>query len=341
LLGFGLMHLVVQIPWMAGVSGNVTSAQRLFGEAQSSGIRLYLWREAWHIFTQFPMLGAGFGQFAWQHFLWVPQLQAIGVTGLYNNAHNLIMQLAAEMGIAGVAVLLASLALWLRQSVQSERSVYHWWAYMVLAILGIHSLLEYPLWYAYFLGVAAFAIGLLDYTIFRLELRGAGRLAVASMLVLGAVSLMQLLSGYRTLEGVMAMRQESSADGGYYQRMNSGLAAVNQQPMLHPYAEYFMSGMIEPSSDQLEDKLALNENVMRFVPVSPVVYRQAWLLALSGRAEEARLQLGRAIWSYPADFDSAQRELGDLARKDPAHFASLLEFAVQKNKEHQIAVHTN
>ncbi len=341
LLGFGLMHLLVQIPWLAGVSGNVTSAQRLFGEAQSGGIRLYLWRESWHIFTQFPLLGAGFGQFAWQHFLWLPQLQATQVTGLYNNAHNLIMQLAAEMGIAGVAVLLAALALWLRQAVRNERSLYHWWAYMVLAVLGIHSLLEYPLWYAYFLGVAAFAIGLLDYTTFRLELRGMGRLAVAAVLLLGVVSMAQLLSAYRTLEGVMAMRPQSAADGNYYQRMNSSLAEVNKQAMLHPYAEYFMSGMIEPSSEYLEDKLALNDNVMRFVPVGPVVYRQAWLLALSGRAEEASLQLERAIWSYPADFDAAQRELSDLARKDPAHFASLLEFAVRKNKEHQIAVHTN
>ena len=341
LLGFGLMHLVVQMPWLTGATGSVTTGQRLFGEAQSGGIRLYLWRESWHIFTQFPMLGAGFGQFAWQHFLWVPQLQATQVTGLYNNAHNLIMQLAVEMGVAGVAVLLASLVPWLRQAMRNDRTMYHWWAYTVLTVLAIHSLLEYPLWYAYFLGIAAFTLGVLDYTTFRLDLRGVGRLTVASMLLLGAITMAQLLSGYRTLEGVMAMRPESAADSSFYQRMNSKLEIVNNKPMLHPYAEYFMSGMIEPSSEQLAGKLELNESVMHFVPVGPVVYRQAWLLALSEQPEQAKLQLERAIWSYPADFVAAQRELSDMARKDPAHFASLLEFAVQKNKEHQIAVHTN
>ncbi len=340
LLGFGLMHLVVQIPWLAGASGGVNTVQRLFGDTQSGGIRLYLWREAWYIFSQFPVLGAGFGQFSWQHFIMVPQQPASQITGLYNNAHNLIMQLAAEMGGAGVIFLLGALALWLRQAIRTEPSIYHWWACAVLAVLAIHSLLEYPLWYAYFLGIAAFTLGVLDYTIFRLELRSLGWLALASMLLLGAASMVQLLSGYRTLGGVMAMRPASAADDGFYQRMNSDLAVVNSRPMLHPYAEYFMSGMIEQSTEQLADKLAMNERVMHFVPVGPVVYRQAWLLALSGQAGEAKLQMERAIWSYPGEFAVAQRELSAMARKDPAHFAALLEFAVQKNKEYQIAVHT-
>ena len=58
---FGLMHLVVQLPWLAGSTGDVTTIQRLFGEVNSGGIRLHLWYEAWRIFTRFPLLGAGFG----------------------------------------------------------------------------------------------------------------------------------------------------------------------------------------------------------------------------------------------------------------------------------------
>lgn len=340
LLGFGLMHWVVQLPWLAVGGGNLTPVQRMSGEVYSGAIRLYLWRESWHIFTQFPLLGAGFGQFAWQHFQWVQQLQASGITGLYNNAHNLVMQLAAEMGLAGVAILFASLALWLRQAWRAEHTLYHWWGYAVLAVLAIHSLLEYPLWYAYFLGVAAVTLGVMDGTSYRLELRNLGRLAVASMLLLGAVSMAQLVVGYRTLQGMMALSPASASEKSYFERMNQDLMFVNDKPMLHPYAEYFMSSMIEPSQEQLEAKLALNERVMHFVPVGPVVYRQAQLLALSGQQEAAKVQMERALWSYPGDFSVARRELSERARKDPARFAALLEFAVQKNEEHRSGVHT-
>lgn len=340
LLGFGLMNLIVHMSWLTGASGSVDTVHRMLAEAKSGSIRLYLWRESAHIFLQHPWLGAGFGQFAWQHFLWVQQLQPNQIVGLYNNAHNLVMQLAAEMGLAGIGVLFATLALWVRQAWRSEYTLYHWWGHAVLAVLAIHSLLEYPLWYAYFLGVAAITLGVMDGTNYRLELRNLGRLAVASMLLLGLLSMAQLLVGYRSLHGLTVMHPTSATDESYYDRVNKNLAEVNDKPMLYPYAEYFMSSMIEVSTEHLDEKLALNERVMHFVPVGPVVYRQAWLLALSGRPDEAKIQLERAIWSYPGDFAAAHRELSSFALKDPAHFAALLEFAVQKNEEHQIAVHT-
>ena len=79
---------------------------------------------------------------------------------------------------------------------------------------------------------------------------------------------------------------------------------------------------------------------MKFVPISTVVYRRAWLLALADKQDEARVQIERAIWSYPADFPAQGRELSALAQKDPERFAALLEFAIKKNKEYLNAVST-
>ena len=197
LLGFGLMHFVVQIPWLEGATGSVTTTERLFGDNASGAIRLHLWREAALIFAQFPLLGAGFGQFAFQHFQLAAELHNPAITGLYNNAHNLVMQIAAEAGLAGVVILLGTLGLWFWQSVvrRAQFTLYHWWGYAILAVLGIHSLLEYPLWYVYFMGVAAVMLGMFDTTTYRLELRNVGRASVAIMLVLGAVSLTAGISG--------------------------------------------------------------------------------------------------------------------------------------------------
>ena len=162
LAGFGLMHLVVQFPFMQGASTRVDTIQRLFGDDASGGIRLYLWREAGMIFMQSPWLGAGFGQFAWQHFQLLPVLQQGNITGLYNNAHNLVFQLAAEAGMAGLLILFAALGVWLNGLRRAPLDAAHWWGYAALGVLAIHSLLEYPLWYTYFVAVAAILLGALD-----------------------------------------------------------------------------------------------------------------------------------------------------------------------------------
>ena len=339
LLGFGLMHWVVQIPWLAGASGSLTTVQRLFSGDSSGSIRLYLWHESWLIFSQFPILGAGLGQYAWQHFQMVPLLQAANISGLYNNAHNLVMQLAAEMGLAGVLILFGTLGMWLWQSVRAPFTIYHWWGYTVLLVLGIHSMLEYPLWYAYFMGIAAILLGALDSSTYRLELRGLGRLSVAAILLLGFMSLVQLQQGYQLLERTLVLRPKSE-DKNVVQRMRDQLIEVYGNPLLQPYAELFMNNWIEVSADELDNKLAINERAMKFVPVSIVVYRRAWLLAQADKQDEARLQIERAIWSYAADFPAQQKELSALAQKDPAHFSALLEFAIKKNEEYLSAVST-
>lgn len=340
LLGFGLMHWVVQLPWLTGASGSLTAMQRLTTGDGSGSIRLYLWHEAWLIFTQFPVLGAGLGQFASQHFQMGPLLQATNISGLYNNAHNLVMQLAAEMGLAGLLILFATLGMWLWQGVRAQFTIYHWWGYTVLLVLGIHSMLEYPLWYAYFMGIAAILLGMLDSSTYRLELRALGRLSVAAILLLGIVSLVQFQHGYQLLERTLASRPKSAGDTDFSQRMRAQLLDVHGTPLLQPYAELFMNTWIEVSADELDNKLALNERAMNFVPISTVVYRRAWLLAQADKQDEARLQIERAIWSYAADFPLREKELIALAQKDPEHFTALLEFAIKKNKEYLSAVST-
>ena len=339
LLGFGLMHVVVEIPWLAGSTGSVTSAERLFGDNASGAIRSHLWREAALIFAKFPLLGAGFGQFAFQHQQMAVEMHYPAINGLYNNAHNLVMQIAAEEGLAGVAMLLGTLGLWFWQSAVrgAQFTLYHWWGYAILAVLGIHSLLEYPLWYSYFIGVAAVMLGIFDTKSYRLELRNLGRASVAMMLVLGALSLLQAFQGYKRLENALMLRGMAAKDRSLIPRVQDELMAVNNSPLLSSYAEMFIANTMEMSADHLKEKLELNERALHFIPIAPIVYHQAFLLAFSDEPEKAKMQMEQAIWAYPMDYPTASRELEDMARKDPARFSPLLEFATQKIEEYRRA----
>lgn len=206
----------------------------------------------------------------------------------------------------------------------------------LLAVLAIHSLLEYPLWYAYFLGVAALSLGILDSTTYRLELRNLGRLSVASILLLGILSLTQVWQGYRSLEDLTSPRRKPTSNENYFNE----LMATHKQALLQPYVEVAMSGMMEERVANIADMREINESVMHFVPIRSVVYREVMLLALSGDQAAAQLQLERAIWAFPEGFPDALEQLRSFARKDPAHFAGLLEFAPQKYEERQLAVRT-
>lgn len=338
LAGFGAMHIAVQLPFMAGAGGSVDTVQRLFGEDASGGIRLYLWRESWLMFSQSPWLGVGFGQFAFHHLQLLPVLQPENIQGLYNNAHNLVFQLAAETGVPGLLILFVSLGIWLNGLRRATLDAAHWWGYAALGVLAIHSLLEYPLWYTYFVAVAAILLGALDETRYRLELRAVGRLSVAAMLLLGLLTLLQLRISYVQLEEVLRMRPASAADQGIFKRVRDGLVAIHGGSLLSPYAELFMSSMIELNEDRKRDKLELNTRVMRFVPVGHVVYRQALLLAQNDMPQQARMVMEQAIWSYPGEFDSTRQRLAALAEKEPARYAALLEFALQKEQEYASAV---
>lgn len=344
LLGFGLMHLLIHLPWLAGSPGSsVSSVQRLFAANVNSGsIRLSLWHEAWLIFTQFPILGAGFGQFAWQHFQLLPMIHNLQISGLYTNAHNLVMQLAAETGVLGLLLFFGTLLPWLRQAYRSERTIYHWWGFGVLGILAIHSMLEYPLWYAYFVGIAAPILGMLDVTQYHLGLRNVWRISVIFTLLMGVLWLQQLLVGYRVFENLMTLRSQSgtaAAYASYYEDVYKHLATMRREILLQPYADLYSCPLIKVNPDHIADKLEFNGRAMHFVPADKVVYLQAMLLAQNGETEAAQSQMVNAIWSYPGEFANAEKKLRELARKEPAHFAALLEFALRKKEEYQRELH--
>ena len=328
LAGFVLMHGIVQLPFLAG---GLTTWQRFTGEDASGGIRLYLWHEAWLIFKHSPWLGAGLGQFAWQHFLLGPALHRTNITGLYNNAHNLIFQMAAETGIAGLTVLFVALFAWFNGLRRVAMSAAHWWAYAVLAVLGVHSLLEYPLWYSYFLAIAAILLGALDET--RYRLRAASPVLMAAILLTGMLALHQLYIGYREIKSVLADAPTAGVERTY-----DDLVSMHDKFILSPWADYFASSYIQVDAEHLNEKIAFNDKVVRFMPVAQAAYLQAYLLAQDGRMGQAKRMFEEALWSYP-DNGEEQKQLIKLADKDPAHFASLLEFANRTEQEYASAIH--
>lgn len=124
-----------------------TLAQRLAGSGQDS--RLVLWDNVLHLIAQKPWLGWGWGELDYAHFITL--YPGARFSELLDNAHNLPLQLAVELGLPiATAVMLFLSALLLRLKPWRERNAGRQVVWGVLGVIGVHSLLEYPLWYGPF-----------------------------------------------------------------------------------------------------------------------------------------------------------------------------------------------
>ncbi len=122
---------------------------RLSSGDSTCGSRITLWRNVLHLIGQHPWGGWGWGELDYAHFITLypgPRFCEI-----LDNAHNLPLHLAVELGIPA-ALLMCGGAAWLilRARPWRELDATRQMAWGVLALILLHSMLEYPLWYGPF-----------------------------------------------------------------------------------------------------------------------------------------------------------------------------------------------
>jgi O-antigen ligase len=324
--GLMLAHAVAALPFMAS-SGDHSSLERLFQFASGIDSRLQLWGEAWRMFLGAPLLGAGFGQFTWHHFLAQAEGGATAAPGVFNHAHNIVLQLMAETGLAGALIVVGAVSLWAADLRRVEPALEWWWLLALVAVLGVHSLLEFPLWYAHFLGVAALALGLGAERALALRFAGAARAVTALAIFAGWLNLIAMLPAYREFEHLVFKPESRSAERLDEAAFAKAVVSLYREPLLVPYVELAIAYGVVVSGERLPEKLALAERVVHFAPIADVSYRYALLLAQAGERDAAARQLTRSMHAYPEGAREIAAQLGPLARDRPGEFAPLLEIA--------------
>jgi len=190
-------------------------------------------------------------------------------------------------------------------------------------------MLEYPLWYAYFLGIAAVSFGISETDVVTVGDRRRGRLVLVPMLVLGCMAAANVYQDYRTLQSLQRMRPQSS---GALPRGGESRAAVllelQQYSLFAPFVELALSRLMVLDREQIDDKLALNGLVMRFAPSADVVYRQAILHALKGESEAAQAQWDLAEANYPSDRGGVIGVMESLAAGGDKGVAELIHYTM-------------
>ena len=144
--------------------GGTDIALRLAGlDSHACISRTVLWGNVLHLVAQKPLTGWGWGELDFAHYS--ANYSQMRFCDMLDNAHNLPLHIAVELGVP-IAVLACAAVLWwlLRQRPWAELAPARQLAWGVLDAIGIHSLLEYPLWYAPVQLACGLALGLLAAT---------------------------------------------------------------------------------------------------------------------------------------------------------------------------------
>lgn len=149
--------LVAAALWLLHQSGVFTYfggarlEQLAAGEGSLTGRRAGLWLNTLQMIGQHPWGGVGWGQFNLHYALGPYGTLDRPALPIFTHAHNLPLHLAAELGVPFALAFMLALLGWA------------WWCRPVwrtpggqclgiaLLLVGLHSMLELPLWYTYFL----------------------------------------------------------------------------------------------------------------------------------------------------------------------------------------------
>ena len=138
------------LPILVGLDPNAFGIlARLHAGDSACASRLTLWGNVLQLIAQKPWFGWGWGELDYAHFITL--YPGARFCDILDNAHNLPLHLAVELGVP-MALLICGGGVWLawRAKPWLESDATRQMAWAVLAVILLHSLLEYPLWYGPF-----------------------------------------------------------------------------------------------------------------------------------------------------------------------------------------------
>ena len=288
------------------------------------------WLLALRVFAAAPMFGAGIGEFAGAVFeLGLSPEMALGE--VWNSPHNLPLHLLAETGAIGAALALTCLGLWCWQTGRRYVAAPEpalWWIIAAAGIELIHSMVEFPLWYAHFLGVTALLMGLGATPVTAAAAPSRPRLALAAGLcAVLAFALALLLRDYLRLDATratgtsltLASRADTERDVAVMRQLASGALA--------PLAERWIFLGAPLDRGDLAARVGMGGRVARTFPANAVVVRRAVFLAFDGQSAGARALLLHALRSFPHRCKATVLILQQALAADPGAIEPLLALA--------------
>ncbi len=305
---------VLALPWLLELTTGVTSAG-LFGrlvETPGCASRRLLWSNVLSLIAQKPWLGWGWGELDYAHF--TTQYAGPRFCDILDNAHNLPLHLAVELGLpaAFMACVGAGWVVW-RAKPWRESNPARQMAWSVLAVIALHSMVEYPLWYGPFQLAAGLCVGLLWATVAAPEPRAGaasdlkglrknkGNSAAAlitsalTATILIAALLYAAVDYYRVSQIYLPTEQRSAA------YRDETLNKIGGSWLFRDQARFAELSVTALTPDNAAAIHAMALELLHYSPEPRVIEKLIESAVLLGRDDEAALYLARYRAAFPKD----------------------------------------
>lgn len=278
-LGFAAMFWVWPSFWSAvqrmdaAVAVNVTSSGRI-----------ELWTQMLEVIARHPWLGWGVQQVAEGHNAVAHNYENV-LPATYS--HNLILDLAIWVGVPLAALLVLIGGRWLWHRGAATKDLLSWYCLAVALPLAVHSMLEYPFSYAYFLAPVMFALGVLESSqsikpVIRLNFWAGGSLvlAISAVLVWSVVEYFEIEDDFRVARFEALRLGQTPAE-----HVRPKMILLTQLGALVEVVR------VVPKPGMSSQEMELVKRVALHYPWSGTLSRYAFALSLNGNAEEGERQL--------------------------------------------------
>jgi len=292
-LAYGIAALTLPVLVGHNLATNGILA-RLHDGGPTCASRLTLWTNVLHLIGQKPWFGWGWGELDFAHFITL--YPGVRFCEILDNAHNLPLHLAVELGLpVAVAVCAGAVGLTLRARPWREPDATRQLAWAVLALIVLHSLLEYPLWY----GPFQIAFGLSLWLLWRRRDQfPAGVAAGSPVLAIGLIAIAAYAAwDYQRISQIYltpSLRSQAYRENTLEKLGNSWLFQ-NQLD----FAELTTSALTRANAAHLN---ALAKTLLHFSPEPRVIETLIESAALLGRMDEAQFYQLRYRAAFPESY---------------------------------------
>jgi hypothetical protein len=249
--------------------------------ASQTSVRLVLWEQAWTISLLHPWFGAGWFQFGPQQAM----LASLFAPTEYSDyAHNIVLDLACEIGWPITILIFLAAAYWFYQCCVRhwKHSPVRYMSMMLLAALA-HSLVEFPLWMGYILMPFGVMVGALSVTKLGWRDIALNKKSVTTFFLASAVLISALTWDHnRVVNGFAALAWQQAGQ-------KSGIGSTEKPAFtLFPqFYDYFQVAKMHIGPGMSKQDIQFLERVSLRFAFTPILGRLAVAYADNRRPTEA------------------------------------------------------
>jgi hypothetical protein len=306
LYGAAVLLLPTLLRWLTGIS----SAGLWVRLAETGGdSRRVLWANVLTLIAQKPWFGWGWGELDYAHV--ITAYAGPRFTELLDNAHNLPLHLAVELGIPAAVLIGLALAWTVRRAAPwLDTDPARQLAWAVLAVIGLHSLLEYPLWYGPFQLAVLLCVACLwrsrtspQATAYWPPTDASTALISRQRRVLKALTAAAawLVLAYVGFDYARVTQLYLPGDKRWPADVQARLGQVPESGMFEPQLDFasLLTTEVTPANASAMQTLALR--VLHYSPEAKVLEKLIASALLAGHRADADFYLARFRWAYPRD----------------------------------------